>query len=333
MAHESLAGEGQTPAASAARPTNVEGLAERSLTEYRERELVHSGVRGVGGELGMQATVRAFGAILVIQAWGTGSEVERRELRPGLPTLDVIFVEQGEFEYLDGTMWKRSRGPLMVAPSGLPQRVRFIGEWRFIVARIPREAMLPYVPLLADTVGIYSDLTVPERAMQAFLTHAVASGQEVSEGESRTVDRLVLDMAGALVAGRQGAGRQPGTPHSLLRDRALAVIAEQSSDPRLAPAGVAAEVGSSLRHLQAVFAEVGTSVAGEIRRTRARTARVLLQDGGSAGLDIATIAVRAGFGSSASMRRVLEELYGAGPRELRSGQAEDPGQGAEARTD
>ncbi|WP_125098147.1 helix-turn-helix domain-containing protein [Leucobacter chromiireducens] len=297
----------------------VEGLAARSITEYGAREISQSGVRGVGGTHGVNAHVRAFGALLVIEAWGTASEIERRPLRPGFPTMDIIFVEQGEFEYLDGTAWRVSRGPLMIAPSGLPHRVRFTTDWRFIVARVPRDALLPFVPLLSDQVSIATELRMTERAMQALLTDLVRNPDPATEADSHTIDRQVLDMAGTLVLARQRPDERSGSPRNSLRTRALSAIAARSGDTRLTPNELAEELSISLRRLQGVFAEAGSSVAGEIRRERARVARSLLQDARFDELGTTELAERAGFGSSSSMRRALEDLYGLGPRDLRSG--------------
>lgn len=306
---------------SSVKPTSaasVEGLDDRSITLYRASDFARTGVRGVGRELGMEARVRAFGAVLVIGVSGTGSEFERRPLKPGLPTIDIIFVQQGEFAYLEHGSWVTSSGPLMVAPSGLPHRVRFTTPWQFVVARIPRDALLPFVPLLDDRVHIYDELTVPERAMEAFLAQSVASDQEVSPGESHTVDRLVLEMAGTMLRGRQGPGLQLGSPHAVVRDRALAVIAQRSAEVQLGPASIAREVGASLRHLQAIFTQSGTSVAAEIRRERARVARAMLQDARFDELSIDEVARQAGFGSSVSLRRALDDTYRLTPRELRN---------------
>lgn len=300
------------------RAPDVEGLGERSITDYDAGKIDGVGVRGVGGAHGINARVRAFGAVLVIEAWGSSSEFERRPLRPGLPTIDIVFVESGEFEYLEAGAWLTSRGPLMIAPSGLPHRVRFTTPWKFIVARVPRDALLQYVPMLEDSVGIYSGLTMPERAMQAFLSQAVRSDQEVTDAESRTVDRQVLDMAGTLVLDRHSGVLAPDTPKAVLRRRALAVIAERSADAGLTPQALAREVNTSLRHLQEVFSDAASSVSAEIRRERARVARSLLQDARFDALQTGEIAERAGFGSSASMRRALEDLYRLSPRELRA---------------
>ena len=44
----------------------MEGLEDRSITHYDQVDITRTGVRGVGGDLGMTARVRAFGAVLVI---------------------------------------------------------------------------------------------------------------------------------------------------------------------------------------------------------------------------------------------------------------------------
>ncbi|MGP6170761.1 helix-turn-helix domain-containing protein [Microbacterium sp. A204] len=299
----------------------VEGLEERSITLYGSRDLAKIGVRGVSGELSMNARVRAFGAILVIGVSGSPSEIERRPIRPDLPTIDIIFVHQGEFEYLHSGVWVASSSPLIIASSGLPNRVRFVSDWRFVVARVPREQMVQFVPMLGDDARFFDELSVSERAMGAFLTQSVESEQPVSPGDSQTVDRMVLEMAGSVLRARQGTNPPSGSPRAAARDRAMATISADSSDPRLDPAGVARAVGMSLRHLQVIFAEAGTSIAGEIRRERARISRSILQDSRFDHLTIGDVSARAGFGSSDSMRRALEDIYRLTPRELRIGRA------------
>ncbi len=315
---ESVQGTNSIASVTGESAANIEGLADRSITVYQQSDLARTGVRGVDGKLGMSARVRAYGGILVIGVSGSGSEFERRPVRPGLPTIDIIFVQEGEFSYLEGGTWISSRGPLMVAPSGLPNRVRFDSDWKFVVARVPRAALLPFVPMLSDEVRIYDELTVPEKAMEAFLDQSVASEQEVSPGDSHTVDRMVLEMVGSMLRGRQGERLTHGSPHAALRDRVMIEIDRHSSDSQLDPARLARESGVSLRHLQSVFADAGTSVAGEIRRERARIARSTLQDARFDELSVEEVAKQSGFGSSVSMRRALDEIYRLNPRELRN---------------
>lgn len=297
---------------------SFEGLEDRSITHYDQDRLQQLGVRGVDGGVNMAARVRAYGAILAIGASGGPSEFERRPLRPDLPTIDIIFVEQGEFAYLEGDDWVSSRGPLMIAPSGLPNRVRFTSDWAFTVVRVPRQAVLRFVPMLTDNVRIFPTLTVPERAMMAFLQQSITSEDPVSPGDSRTVDHVVLEMAGTLLRERNGDLLPLGSPQAVLRDRMMVEIARRSTDPQFDPAGLAREAGVSLRHLQSIFSQSGTSLAGEIRRERARVARSSLQDPRLDALPLREIAARSGFGSSASMRRALNELYRLNPRDLRA---------------
>lgn len=63
--------------------SHLEGLTDRSITQFRHQEFVREGVRGVGSDLGMNARVRVFGPILIVDATGSGSEFERRPIRPG----------------------------------------------------------------------------------------------------------------------------------------------------------------------------------------------------------------------------------------------------------
>lgn len=294
-----------------------DGLGERSITEFRHGDFVREGVRGTGSDLGMQARVRVFGETLIIEASGTGSEFERRPLRPGLPTIDIIFVQEGSFAYLERGAWIESRGPLMIAPSGLPNTVRFTSTWRFVVARFSREALLPHVPMLSDVVSIYSTLAIPERAMQGFLEQTVRSEDEVSPSDSNTVERIALEMAGTMLRNRQGDSWPSGTPQAVLRDRAFGTIAARSGDVKLDPAAVALELGVSLRHLQSLFADASSSVSAEIRRERARVARSILQDPRKDTLSVADVAEQSGFGSNVSMRRALDALYGLSATELR----------------
>ncbi len=296
---------------------DIEGLSNRSITVYQQADLTREGVRGVGGPVSMAARVRTYGSVLVVGANGTGSEFERRPLRPGLPTMDIIFVQQGEFAYLDGGAWLRSTGPLLLAPSGLPNRVRFTTAWKFVVARIPRAALLPFVPMLTDEVRIFPELTLPERAMEAFLEHSVNSEQDVTENDSHTVNRVILEMAGALLRERQGEALAPQAPRMALRNRALAEIANNAGDRQFDPVRLAAVLQVSLRHLQSCFSATGTTIAAEIRRERARTARTILQDPRFDELSINEVSAESGFGSSSSMRRALEDTYHLTATELR----------------
>nr|WP_239529092.1 helix-turn-helix domain-containing protein [Paenarthrobacter ilicis] len=101
----------------------------------------------------------------------------------------------------------------------------------------------------------------------------------------------------------------------------MAVIAQRCADRELNPEAVAKAVQSSLRRVQAAFAEVGNSIAAEIRRQRGRLAKNLLKDARYDVLSVQQIAEQTGFGTTAALRRALDELYGCGPKDLRERRA------------
>ncbi|MGO3886357.1 MAG: helix-turn-helix domain-containing protein [Mycetocola sp.] len=284
-------------------------IVDRSIEQFASADLVCEGTRGRGA-LEMNATVHALGPVLLVNASGDAQEIERRPLAPGMPTLDFIFVEKGTFAYSDGAAWEERKGPLMIAPSGLPQQVRFITPWRFLVARIATEALEVFAPMFPQQAHVYDQLTLPERAMHGYLA-SVANGAAPAAGESLTASRLIIEMAGAVLRERRSPAQEQ-RPHGFsdLWSHAIAVIVNESSDPALDPTLLAHRVGCSLRRLQTEFAAHGTTVATEIRRERAHTALTMLRDTGRQGQSSAETARRSGFGSTSTMYRAVSDFYG-----------------------
>lgn len=201
----------------------------------------------------------------------------------------------------------------MIAPSGIAQHVRCAGSWSITAACVPRAALGAFVAALPATARVLEERRPLDRAMQAFVEKVLAV-----DDTATAIERLIVEMSGAILLDRIDGASGHRSPHAALRDKAVAVIAQQCSDPALNPARVAREVRSSLRQLQLVFAEAENSVACEIRRQRARLAKSLLLDSRFDSLSIEQVSQRAGFPSPISLRRALEEEYGATPRALRA---------------
>ena len=66
-----------------------------------------------------------------------------------------------------------------------------------------------------------------------------------------------------------------------MRERALGIIRSRFEDPRFSATALAAEMHLSARSVQALFHDVGSSPAAEIRRVRLDHARAMLEDGHS----------------------------------------------------
>lgn len=280
-------------------------IGDRSIEEFESADLIREGTRG-RGPLHMNATVHALGPVLLVRASGEAQEIERRPLRPDMPTLDFIFVEAGTFTYSAGSSWETCEGPLMIAPSGMPQRVRFVTPWRFLVARIATEALESFRPMFPRDAMACDELRLPERAMHGYLA-SVGHDTAAEPAESLTASRLIVEMAGAVLRDRAGASPSRNRGGGVW-GHALAITVEECSNIDFGPAALAEKVGCSLRRLQGEFAEHGTTVAAEIRRERARIAHGLLRDRAESGWSTAVIAQRSGFAATSTMYRVLSEF-------------------------
>ncbi len=222
---------------------------------------------------------------------------------------------------LDGSWWQ-GRGDLMISVFGSSLGLRVQGAWRAIVTLIPRAMMTTFVSTLSVDTQVFSDRRLLDRAMQNFVEGLLKVAHEQATAIERyAVERLIVEMGEAILLDRWGAMSGPRSPRAALRDQAIAVIAQQCADPNLTPTRVAREVHSSLRKLQIVFAEFGNSVAGEIRRQRTCIARSLLTDSRYDVLSIEQIAEQAGFRTTMSLRRNLEQAYKMTPRALRTGRS------------
>lgn len=208
-----------------------------------------------------------------------------------------------------------ARSYVMHAPRGAVARMRCRGSWRVSGALIHRPTVASFVRDLPPESRVFTDSLPLERSMRGFIDVVLGAGEEPSSIERYAIAQLLTEMGGAVLLERRGLA--PTDPREKLRQRALAFITQQSSDPNLTPAVVAREMQVSLRKLQTVFSEAGSSLFGEIRRQRARTAHSLLTDTGHSDLGIDQVAKRAGFGSTMSLRRALRDEYDSGARSLR----------------
>lgn len=100
------------------------------------------------------------------------------------------------------------------------------------------------------------------------------------------------------------------------------LVRAQSDDPALTPAVVAARLGWSLRHVQAVVRDLGTTPTEMIRGQRLTRARARLRDPGWSEAGIATIAHASGFGSVSVFNEAFRDAYGATPSALRRSRPE-----------
>ncbi|GAA2097345.1 MULTISPECIES: helix-turn-helix domain-containing protein [Brevibacterium] len=275
------------------------------------------GVHRQRGRAGLLCRSIRFGEISLMGARGTAVELVGRPEAQQAEMFELAFLGNGLISHDGFREGTPVPARLLLVPPEASGSVRLLGSWELLVVGLPWEAMESFVPNLPRRPDLFTDTALLEDSMHAFAHEVLAAEKPATAIESYAVGQLLVEMGGAVLLNRLGGFRSAGSPQAVLRDRAMAIIAQQCTDVELTPALVAEEVQSSLRQVQAVFAEAGTTVAGEIRRQRARTARGLLIDSRFDVLSVEAIAERSGFGTTMSMRRALKDHYGTSPRELR----------------
>jgi len=275
--------------------------------------------RGAIGASRITAAEFTCGSVTILDLEADAAEFDVHPLPEHEDFLSFTFIERG------AVLTKRADEPwlsfgvsMVVAPEGIGRRVRFDSPTRLLSVRVPASELAGFVRDLPLRPIVHDDQRTLDRALSAFLNAVMRSDRPSSAIDRYAIEHLVLEMCGSILLDRMGSVWTQGAPGTALRDRALAVIAQQCEDADLTPERVARAVQSSLRQLQAVFAEVGLTIATEIRRHRARLARATLVDSRFDVLTIAQVAHRSGFGNPMSLRRALHDVYGIGPKELRS---------------
>lgn len=304
---------------SEAMPTFIEPSAARTVaaSELAKLDLVK-----VPGSLEVHSRNRQLGSVSLWQLYGRSCEFEVVPMRGTEQSVSFVFVESGLVSARSpGERWNPLNASLFVMPTVEARRIRLRGAWQVTIAKMPLRSVDAFVPFVPSHVGVFQNPRLLDEAMHQFVRTVLHTDSPGSALESRTIEQLVIEMAGAVLLDRIGPDWGQGTPHDALRDRALSFISQHCTDPMLAPALVAQRVQASLRQLQAVFAESGTSIASEVRRARARAAHVMLADCRFDAMSVEQVAEKSGFATSMSLRRAMEEVYQQSPRAVRESRA------------
>lgn len=193
---------------------------------------------------------------------------------------------------------------------------------------LARPASVATVDIPADAFGACGSVLPAQHAqthpssplvqpVREFVLGAIEHGIEGASISAAMFEQLLADMVASLP--EDPAGAPPARPdaRASLYEQALAHIAMFRDSAALDPAQVARSLRVSLRQLQRAFEEQGSSPAREIRRQRTEAALAMLADAAFDDVRIPEIAVRAGFGNDAEMRRAVAVWTGTTPSHLR----------------
>ena len=96
-------------------------------------------------------------------------------------------------------------------------------------------------------------------------------------------------------------------------------VAHSYRDPQLSVAHLAHQHHMSMRQVQRLFEETGSTFTACLQSHRLAHVRRALADPARAGLRIATLAYEAGFSDLAAFNRLFKQRYGAAPGQVRVG--------------
>jgi len=188
-----------------------------------------------------------------------------------------------------------------------------------MVVEFPRRELAERVPDLDDVIARRLSGTTP--AARVFSDFLLSLWRQADDrgacdpawGEG--ISRIFYDLAAMAV--HEGKRAPQGTPERELRRRALALIDANLADPTLRSASMAAELGTSVRTVQNLFAEMGTTpTAAILERRLERAAERLIADPLAT---ITEVAFAHGFNDSAYFTRCFRQKFGVSPRQWRTG--------------
>lgn len=140
---------------------------------------------------------------------------------------------------------------------------------------------------------------------------------ELDLSASEVMQDTVASVIRALFAERLQSSERPCAVRQILTMRIQAFAREHLRDPALTPAALAKQHNVSLRYLQLLFAEQGTSPAKWIRDERLARCYSDLRDPRFARMTVAAIGERWGLYGASQISRLFREHYGLCPRDVR----------------
>ena len=192
-----------------------------------------------------------------------------------------------------------------------------------IVLHLPHEAIERLVPSgldrMAHRIGPGNPFAQALVAVAPQLLHLSGRTRpglaERTAAAARELMALALESLTQPAAAAAPLATATGDVARSLVWRARDIISRRLTDPRLAPAGVAGEVGVSLRRLQEAFQQQGCTIVDCIWDMRLELAHSMLAS--AADVSVAALARRAGFMDAAHFSRRFRARFGLSPRAYR----------------
>lgn len=200
-----------------------------------------------------------------------------------------------------------------------PMSLRLQGDFEQLLVHIPRSVLLPAIGPTERFTSMHLGESNPlGHVVTSFLQSVGGVLDRVSPSVAATLEETAVSLIMTSFAERASIRLDhPSWPKKALHFRAQEFAQRHSRNPNLTPTRLAAELNISLRYLQEIFAETGTSPSDFIWECRLRHAERDLRNPVLAGLNVSDIALRCGFSDTAHFSRRFKERTGLSPRAFR----------------
>ncbi len=275
-----------------------------------------------GGEFHGYMSSRSIAGLTVSTVGAKGQRVHRGPAEISHSDIDALFLTiqlDGETGITQGEDRRLVRGgDLYLLNARSPFTLHCEGG-RGLSLTIPRTVCHDRLVSFERLHGLVAAPISPtDRLLKDYLVSLAAAGESFAPTEAADIaDHLVALVGHALNRHQQGALPPHRALHAAQFARAMRLIDRNLRNPEFGPAMLARATGVSLRHLQALCAQRGTSPMGAIRQRRLALAKRLLLDGECARKNITQIAFECGFPDLSHFGRVFAQDTGRNPRAWR----------------
>ena len=208
-------------------------------------------------------------------------------------------------------------GDFVLYDPSQPLRLRFVEPTQTIVLRLPITRVDQRLPSLRNMVGVGMRGESGAGAMlSAFVRNAWM--QLSREDDPDWADSL-CDVIWPMLHLVYGGGRvADGSRRDERRRAVFAFIDANLTEPEISTRAIAEEAGVSVRYVQMIFADMGTTPSTYIRDRRLDVAAERLRRQGPAA-SITNVAFDLGFNDLSSFCRAFRRRFGVAPRDCRAG--------------